>query len=68
MAYLFRCSKARTKLWLRFMLDNLKKKRYRVPFVRLKANKKCTPDVFTGSTNLKKVSLIYLEVNMSEEW
>ena len=50
------------------MLDNLKKKRYRVPFVRLKAKKKCTPDVFTGSTNLKKVSLIYLEVNMSEEW
>ena len=67
MAYLFRCSKARTKLWLRFMLDNLKKKRYRVPFVRLKANKKCTPDVFTGSTNLK-VSLIHLQVNMSEEW
>ena len=28
----------------------------------------CTPDVFTGSTDLKNVSLIHLEVNMSEEW
>ena len=41
---------------------------YRVLFVRLKANKKCTPDVFIGSTELGKVSLINLEVNMLEEW
>ena len=27
-----------------------------------------TPDVITGSTDLKKVSLIHLEVNMSEDW
>ena len=26
------------------------------------------PDVFTGSTDLGKVSLILLEVNMSDEW
>ena len=41
---------------------------YRVPFVRLKKSKVCTPDVITGSTDLKKVSLIHLEVNMSEDW
>ena len=41
---------------------------YSVPFVRLKANKRCTPDVFTGSTILKKVSPIHLEDNISEEW
>ena len=40
---------------------------YRVPFKRLKANKKCTPDVFLGSTDLREVSLIHLEVNMSKE-
>ena len=28
----------------------------------------CTPDVTTGSTDLKKVSLIHLDVNISEEW
>ena len=39
-----------------------------VPFVRLKANKKFTPDVFLGSTDLREVSLIHLEVNMSKEW
>ena len=33
---------------------------YRVPFKRLKANKKCTPDVFLGSTDLREVSLIHL--------
>ena len=26
------------------------------------------PDVFTGSTDLGKVSLIHLEGNISEEW
>ena len=31
-----------------------------VPFVRLKANKKFTPDVFLGSTDLRGVSLIHL--------
>ena len=41
---------------------------YRVPFVRLKDSKMCTPDVFAGSTDLKKVMLLHLEVNMSEEW
>ena len=50
------------------MLANLKKKSYRVPFLELKANKKCTPDVFTSSTDLRKVSLIHLEVNMLGEW
>ena len=33
----------------------------------LEANRKCTADVFRGSTDLGKVSLIHLEVNMSEE-
>ena len=50
------------------MLATHKKKRYRVQFVRLKANKKCTPHVFTGSADLRNVSLIHLEVNMSKEW
>ena len=48
------------------MLVNLKEKRYRVPFSKLKANKKCTADVFRGSTALRKVSLIDSAVKMSE--
>ena len=36
--------------------------------MRLKAKKKCTPDVFLGSADLREVSLIHLEVNMSEVW
>ena len=68
MANLFRGVNSRAKVWLRFRLANLKKKRYRVLFLELKANKKCTADEFTGSTYLRKVSLIHLEVNMSEEW
>ena len=36
--------------------------------MRLKNSNMCTPDVFTGSTDLQKVSLIHLEVNMSEQW
>ena len=36
--------------------------------MRLKDSKMCTPDVFPGSTDLKKVTLIHLEVNMSEKW
>ena len=35
--------------------------------MRLKENKKCRPDVFTGSTALKNVWLILLEVQMSDE-
>ena len=31
-----------------------------VPFLRLKANKKFTPDVFLGSTDLREVLLIHL--------
>ena len=50
-----------------FLLANQKKKRYRWCFLRLKANKKGTPDLFTGSTDLKKVSLIHLEVKMLQE-
>ena len=50
-----------------FLLANQKKKRYRWCFLRLKANKKGTPDLFTGSTDLKKVSLIDLEVKMLQE-
>ena len=48
------------------ILADLKKKRYRVSFSQLKANKKCTADVFRGSTALRKVSLIDSEVKMSE--
>ena len=36
--------------------------------MRLKAKKKCHLDVFLGSTDLREVSLIHLEVNMLEEW
>ena len=68
MANLFRGFKALKKVWLTFLQEKLKKKMYRVPFVRLKDSKMCTPDVFTGSTDLKKVTLIHLEVNMSEKW
>ena len=39
---------------------------YRVEFVRLKANKKCMTDLFFGSNALGKVSLLHLEVEMSE--
>ena len=35
--------------------------------MRLKDSKICTPDVVTCSTDLKKVSLIHLDVNISEE-
>ena len=48
MANLFRVFKARKKVWLTFLYANLQKKRYRVPFVRLKANKKFIPEVFSG--------------------
>ena len=49
-----------------FLYANLKKKRYRVEFVRLKANKKYTLDVFTGLNALGEMSLKYLHVIMSE--
>ena len=48
------------------MLADLKKKWYKVPYSQLKANKKCTADVFRGSTALSKVSLIDSEVKISE--
>ena len=48
------------------MLVNLKEKRYRVPFSQLKANKKCTDDVFRGSVALRKVSRIDSKLKMSE--
>ena len=47
------------------MLVNLKTKRYWVPFFEFKKKKKCTPDVFRGSTAVRKVSLIDLEVKTS---
>ena len=68
MSNLFRGANAQKKVQLRFILANLKKNIYRVPFLGLKVNEKCTSDVFTSSTDLRKVSLIHLEVNMSEEW
>ena len=36
--------------------------------MRLKAKKKCKLDVFLGSTDLREVSLIHLEVNMLDKW
>ena len=48
MANLFRVFKARKKVWLTFLYAKLQKKRYRVPFLRLKANKKSVSAVFTG--------------------
>ena len=42
------------------------KKIYKLRFVRLKANKKGTPNEFTDSTALRKVSLKHLVVKMSE--
>ena len=48
MANLFRVFKARKNVWLTFLYAKLQKKRYRVPFLRLKANKKSVSAVFTG--------------------
>ena len=42
------------------------KKIYKLRFVRLKAKKKGTPNEFTDSTALRKVSLKHLVVKMSE--
>ena len=42
------------------------KKRYKLRFFRLKANKNGTADVFTDSTALRKVSLKHLVVKMSK--
>ena len=66
MGNLFRRFKAGKRVWLTFLYTNLKKKWYRVEFVRLKANKKCTPDVFTGLNALEEMSLKHLLVIMSE--
>ena len=41
---------------------------YKVQIPELKANQKCTAGVFISSTDLRKVSLMNLKVNMSEEW
>ena len=53
-------------MWLMFLQANQKNERYSLRFLRLKANKKGTPDVFTAPIALGKVSLIHLEVKMSE--
>ena len=50
------------------MLANLKKKMLQGTIFAVKIQQKITPDVFTPSTDLRKVSLIHLEVNLSEEW
>ena len=68
MATLFRGVNTRAKLWLRFTLANLKKKMLQGTIFAVKIQQKITPDVFTPSTDLRKVSLIHLEVNLSEEW
>ena len=41
---------------------------YKLRFLRLKANKNGTADVFTDSTALRKVSLKHLVVKMSKMW
>ena len=46
MANLFRVFKARKKVWLTFLYAKLQKKRYRVPFLRLKANKKSVCGIY----------------------
>ena len=51
---------------LAFLQAKKTKKRYKERFLRLKANKKGTPDVFTDSTALRKVSLNDLIVKMSK--
>ena len=66
-ANLFARFKAQTKVWLNILQSDQKSKRYRYFFLTLKAKKKGTSDVFTGSTALRKVSLIYLQAKMSEE-
>ena len=43
-------------------------KRYRWYFLRLKANKKGNPDVFTGSTALTNTLLIHFQFKMSKQW
>ena len=68
MADLFRGVNTRAKVWLRFTLANLKKKQLQGTIFAVKSQQKITPDVFTPSTDLRKVSLIHLEVNLSEEW
>ena len=67
MANLFRDVNTRTKVWLRFMLANLKKKMLQGTIFAVKSQQKITPDVFTPSIDLRKVSRIHLEVNLSEE-
>ena len=66
-ANLFARFKAQTKVWLNILQSDQKSKRYRYFFMRLKANKKGKSDVFTCSTALRKVSLIYLQTKMLEK-
>ena len=56
-AHLFTGFEAWTKVWLMFLQAKQTKKMYKLWFLRLKANKKGTSDVFTDSTALRKVSL-----------
>ena len=49
-----------------FLQAKQTKKMFKLWFLRLKANKKGTPDVFTDSTPLRKWSLKYLVVKMSK--
>ena len=49
-----------------FLQAKQTKKMFKLWFLRLKANKKGTPDVFTDSTALRKVSLNDLIVKMSK--
>ena len=53
-------------MWLTFLQAKQTKKRYKLRFLRLKANKKGTSDVFTDSNALRKVSLKHLVVKMSK--
>ena len=55
-----------TKVWLTLLQAKQTKKMYKLWFVRLKAKKKGTPDEFSDSTALRKVSLKHLVVKMSE--
>ena len=58
--------KAWAKVWLTFLHDKKTKKRYKLRFLRLEANRKGTPDVFRDSTALRKVSLKHLVAKMSK--
>ena len=50
-----------------FSVDKPKEKSYGRRFLRLKASSKGTPDVFTGSSALRKMLLTNLSVKMLQE-